>query len=834
MPLPEPAPSNFESGMHVAGLPAISAAEADAASALILGTVPLGGAGAGCIEVAADARLRHISINNNRNPALWIPDSPNTFMAIRFALEGEAPRSYILQRDSRSQNTGVMPLQRIPKGAFSSRGIFPLLHFFAHAKELPFSAVWMHFSPIIPFDLEASVLPLILSSVVVRSRSRRPAQVSLLFHLEHLCGRHGEDPLLPRPISARYIEEEEQRVALKEEVPPHLHNALLFESGGNPRQPRDLDGSYCLAVRSGKQEVSVGAYNASEPARCAEFWHHFMATGKVPTGLVGAKAEYGAVCMQFDLPPKEERQADFVWSWHYPQFHAPDGESMGNGYTALVRDAVDAAQKGMRYGGYYHRAVSDWQQRLTSSTLPKWLVKELINSARIFARNGLYADDGRFGLQASPLDTRVGDIASRLYGSLGTLLFLPRFEEEELTLALRARDPRNPDVLCHSLGMASLHNPQAGAEADQMHIAAQLIVSTYRNYLFTGSIVHARKRFALVRAIMHAVAALDRDGDGFPEGTEQNAAFKLNASSCSLWLLAVRCYILLAHEREAPEEAAMAEQLFKRAKESFERLFWREQFGCYALWREGHEPDDESCAQIRFHLGQLAGEWQSELLGLGPLHQPDHVSRTLELMARQFEADIGSMTPNMFADTDAVNRIMGHAGCLLIYRNRVDQGLRCISRLLARCEQVHGAARRQRSSSLAVWHVLQAIHGTMLVAPRQQLRVMPHLPPEIPYLACPLFTPGGLCWLKYHVEDVDNANRQRCHLSFDSPTSIASVIMRVPPATMRVKVKCEMPDGQVHCRVEVGPGDGCKHAIITLDRPVHVGSAFSVELVAEP
>jgi uncharacterized protein (DUF608 family) len=827
--MPPPLPAGFDANSaRVTGAAAISAAEAENASALIVGTVPLGGAGAGSVEVAADARMRHISINNNRNPAEWIPSSPNSFMALRFAQEGQKPLLYILQRDSRTQNTGLVPLPRIPKSAFSSKGIFPLLHFFAHSRELPFSAVWMHFSPMVPFDLEASVLPLILSSAVIRNRTEAPAEVSLMFHLEHLCGRKGEDALIARPISGRYIEEEERAVMGHEEIPAHMHNALLFESD---HRQSESSATHCIAVRSGKHPVSVGAYNASEPLRCNEFWEHFAATGKVPTGLVGGEAEFGAVCVEFTLPPKEERQADFVWSWHAPAYTAGE-ETVRNGYTTLVRDAVDGAQRGLRFGGYYHRAVSSWQQRLHASTMPHWLVKELINSARIFTRNGLYADDGRFGLQASPLDTRVGEIASRLYGSFGTLLFLPRFEEEELSLALRAREPGAPDLLCHSLGKASLHNPQAGSESDQMQIAAHLVVSSYRNYLFSGSMVHARKRFAMLRAIMHAVAELDFDRDGFPEGREANGALRLNASTCGLWLLAVRCYIHLARDRDAEDEALMAEQLHQRAKENFERYFWREELGAYALWREGHEPEDESAPQIRFHLGQLAGEWYSAVLGLGPQHDPQRVERTLDVIAAQFEEDLQNLTPNMFADTDALNRVMAHAGCLLIYRDRVELGLKLISWLLQSCEKVHGAARRQRSSSLAVWHVLHAVHGTTLVMPRQQLRVIPHLPPNIQFMATPVFTPAGLCWLKYKVE-TGQGHRQRFHIQFDSPANILSVLMRVPEETMRVRALCEVPDGPLPCRVEILPGSGERFVLITLEREQYVSSAFSVDLLAE-
>ena len=814
------------------GAPSIPAAKLEAASAMILGTVPMGGAGTGCIEVAADGRFRQLSINNNRNPSQWISASPNTFLAVRVAYEGEPPIGYILQRDSRSQNTGLVPLSRIPKEAFNSRGIFPLLHFFAHAESLPFGAVWMLFAPVIPFDVEASVLPMLLSRVVMRNRSKKPATVSVMFHLEHLCGRQGEDPLIPRPVSARHIEEEDAPPPKPGEPTPH--NSLLFESGASAKEWRDCDGEQCITVRGrGEGIVSVGAYNATNMDRCLEFWDHFMARGDLPTGLVGGAAEYGAVCWRFTLQSKEERQTDFVWTWNCPDFHAHDGESMGNGYSCLMEDAVATARRGLKHGKYYHDSVLDWQQRLHTSTLPKWLVKELINSARVFTRNGLYSDDARFGMQASPLDLRVGDVATRLYSSFGTLLFLPRFEEEELSLACRARDPRNPTKLCHSLGIGSLHHPQAELdEAGQMLLAANLAISAYRNYLLTGSLVHARKRFSTLHDSIQSAIALDYDNDGFPEGGAEHAALHLNASSCGLWMLGLRCYALLAYDRDARLDAEHAEKMYSRAQGAFESYFWNAAQGTYCLWREGHQPDDESAAELRFHLGQMAGEWQAGLLGLGPLHPTEHIAKTLHHLAARLDDDVSTMSPNLFADPDGVNRAMAHAGSLLVHRDRVTVGLKLIERMLSRCERVHGAGRRQRTSSLAVWHVFQAIHGVTLNMARQQLRVLPHLPPEVQYLSTPVFTPAGLCWLKYH-SDPGPPFRQRIHVSFDSPTNIASILVRLPLKATKMSVVCEMPDGKVPCKTDVMPGEQHRLGLITLERALYAGSAFSLDITAE-
>src|SRR5690242_2093706 len=61
--------------------------------------VPLGGIGAGCIEVGEDACFRNITINNNRTAASRIPLAPGAFVAVRAATR-TATATRILQANT--------------------------------------------------------------------------------------------------------------------------------------------------------------------------------------------------------------------------------------------------------------------------------------------------------------------------------------------------------------------------------------------------------------------------------------------------------------------------------------------------------------------------------------------------------------------------------------------------------------------------------------------------------------------------------------------------------------------------------------------------------------
>jgi len=777
------------------------------------GTVPLGGVGAGCAEFGADSRVKTLSIFNNRAPETVVRASPDSFLAVRYEQEGEA-RCIALQREADSEEQSRTPLHRVHKDAFQCHGIFPMLHFSARSDKLPVSIVWTYFSPLIPFDHEASVMPAVLAGVRVRNRSSRPMRVSALLHWENYpCPASGVAPSGATRFAA--VDEEDPLASVRDEHSGEPPNALLFERGEIAPQ-----GELCIAARATQHtDVSVGAYAAGDAHEASTFWRHFADMGSVPSGRAGGSgAEFGAVCSSFLLGPKEERSIDFVLAWHFPGF-AADGQQAGHGYAALLPSAEAVARRALRHAAYYHQSVADWQNRLTASTLPKWLVKELINSARVFVRQGLYSGDGRFALQRDWDEPAAGEVADRLYTSLSTLLFFPRFEEEELGKLLRSRDTAQPGALCARLGRLDAHAPEYGGDSPLL-LAANLAISAYRNHRMTGSLVRIQKLFPFLRDMMRNEMQDDEDGDGIPDTPG------LTAHAAGLWLLALGCYARMADERDEKIEAERFRETFRRAQAAFERLFWDAKAGCYR--EQAVEATEAMPHSARY--GALAGQWQSDALGLGPMLQPARIAASVDALYKRILLDLEQAPEALFTHPDTAHYAIAHAGCLLIQRDRAREGLDVIHKLL-QASEAGGAQRAQRSSALSIWHVLHAITGVHLDMAAGQLRVTPHLPPQVDSLGSPVFTPACLAWLKYKV-DTAPQYRQRVHLAFDSPTNLKSVLLRIPADIEAVEVSCEVPEGPVGCQVILRPGEYFREAVITLDRPQFAGGGFSLDLRA--
>lgn len=777
------------------------------------GTVPLGGVGAGCIEFGADSRPVTLSIFNNRAPETVVPASANTFMAVRYEQEG-VPQCVALQRAGADEAESDTPLPCVPKEAFECHGIFPMLHFSAHAEPLPVVLVWTYFSPVIPFDHEASLMPAVLAGVRIRNRTSKPMRVSALLHWENYAS-----PGTGRAPSGKtrfaLIDEEDPLASVRDTQRAEPPNTLLFE-----RSDICAGGEVAIAARTADDtEISLGAYAAGEEQEALNFWQTFVSMGRVPVGRAGGiGAHFGAVCASFELGPKQERSVDFVLSWHFAEC-AAGGKHVGAGYAVLLGSCEAVAWRALRHAGYYHQSVADWQKRLTSSTLPKWLVKELINSARVFVRQGLYTGDGRFALQRDWADPAAGEVADRVYNSLGTLLFFPRFEEEELSKLVRARDTGQPGAICARLGRLDAHTPEFGGEP-AMLLAANLVISAFRNHRMTGSLVRIQKLYPFLRDMVRTVLQQDENGDGIPDAPETSA------HACSLWVLALGCYAKLAEERDDKIEAERFRDTFRRAQAAFELRFWDEGATCY---RE-HDATGPERPDAASRYGALAGQWLSDSLGLGNLFAAARIASSLEVLYKRLLVDLDRDPKLLLATPDLLNYTLAHAGCLLIQRGRAREGLEVIQRLVLAAES-STEPRPQRSSALAVWHVLQAVTGVHLDMASGQIRVIPNLPAQVDYISSPVFTPVCLAWLKYKVEYAP-AYRQRLHLAFDSPTNLKTVLLRIPGDITAIDVVCEVPEGRVGCQAALRPAGNFNEAVITLDRPQFAGGGFSLEVRA--
>lgn len=780
--------------------------------------IPLGGLGAGCVELGSDAFFRNITINNNRTPGTRIPVSEASFFALRIETETRTYARLLQRRLVSASAEGLAALPRLHPHEYEWQGVYPVAHYALKDPRCPATIAWGAFSPIIPFDLEASTLPAFFASVHCANSTGEPMRVSVAFNWENLCGRTATClPMRPAAIVPLSIEEWEEAAALQgnrplDEEKEVFHtlpcNALVFEMEDGEEE--NADGQHCLSVRyRPDDEVSVLSWDHGDAESCRMFWRVFSEQGRLMPFVPGERGETsGAVCVSFLLQPGEGRRIDYQLSWYCPRFQV-HGVNLGNHYATRFSNAAEVARQTLRHYKYYFTSVEGWQNRLLTAHLPAWLRHLLINCNSVFSTNTLYTADGYFEVFASPEEAMPGRLGDRLYSTLGTLLFFPRLEENQL---FRQVQGRLPGVAEGSVASLSPFVPKG--DRNEVMETAQFVLSAYRNFIFTGSLAKIRALLPLMQRPLKSIMALDHDGDGLPEGLESAVTYDgvavqgLDCLSAGLWVTALQALSRLMGMLKRGDKVEEFRQQAQKAAAAFEKGYWDEDRGFYRLARMDRGPQEPLC-----HPGQLGGAWYAEFLGLGRLFDPDHISRALDAIAARYPRE-GVLPAGVENAWLCPAYDSAHYAGLRIVRGGCLDGLGAVNGFLQhpnypadsfsgpplRIPLVPGERgkvfREPHAAGLSMWHLLFAIEGFDICIPEKRMRLAPNLPADVGPVKLPLFLPSCLGTIEFKQEAVPKY-QQTVVLTFDSPMAVETVELRIPGHVTHVDVKCASAEGDL-------------------------------------
>ena len=803
--------------------------------------VPLGGMGAGAVEWGADGRFRNITINNNRESGSGIPVSAHSFLAVRTATP-ERIYSRILQQEFSPQDEATES-KRLPRDLYDWQGLYPRSDFRLNDPACPAKISWSGFFPFIPYDYEASSLPLFFAGVQVVNPTAEPLDVAVLFCWENLCGHAlGITPPQWAPIEAVPLRVQERRHEMEspageETDEAEVLNALRF--GANDAVRTDHDGEYCLAVQPHEgTEIDLLAWDPEHLGDWRTFWNAFRLKGSFSgVTMLSDRPRCGVVCNSFRLAPGEEYRVDFVLAWHCPQF-VRGRANQGNVYANKFPNALEVARHGLRNIGYFSSSVEAWHRRYLLSSLPPWFTRLLLNSSHIFTTNTLRTRAEGFGMAASPTTPHMAPVDLRLFYSLGLLLFFPRLEAQEMEEIATAKNPHAAELLCAHLGEMCLHRPEyTGDQSDHVVRTAHIVLSAYRDFVFTGSLTHVQSLFAKLQAAMANVLAMDVNRDGLPDLSERTRSYDgiehrgLSSYAASLWVAATRAFALLSLELRTLAEGERYKRVHVAARQSFERLYWDEGRGYYrfaVVAGEHGATQDATC-----HLGQLAGQWYADFLQLGLLFPRRNILSAIEAMQRALEG----------AEVEWPSLSTIQLACLQIRHNDAGLGLASVERQYQRLRHTPGHLfnpelawglltenDRRHSSTLSIWYVLQALQGVSMHVPKKRLTIWPRTPREQPFPKMPIVLPSCMGHLEFR-EEHEGLYKQIVQLSFDSPVTITSIRLKLPPHIRQCSVACELDTGPLKLAQEIKMVDGELRLTLSSRRPFNISSQLSIEVV---
>jgi len=829
------------------------------------------------LELGADARFRNLTINNNRTAASRIPFAPGAFIAVRAASGGDST-TRILQPDTSIpfKNAGIFPPYTSAEEQ-SWYGLYPSSNFQLLPGNFPVDLQWSCLAPIIPYDTEASILPLMMCVLRFTNSSRESYEISGLFNWENLRGctanETPDDRGKIKPVVYTEVDETLHSGASPSTVPMGIPTQLMGISFGLGEPcASNAEGSYCLvATPENGTHTTHASWRRKSEKDIKHIWESFEQRGSLPDTISSDPlAHCGSVCTSAYIGPGETRQLMFLLTWHCPKY-VVKGRDLGNGYVSEYVNAMHVAEYGIKHCKYFVKAISGWHSRFLQSSLPNWYTRMLINNCHVFSTNSLLTRDGEFAMVETPQDPEVGVLDRSFYSSIGTLLFFPGFAERELELFAQTEGESAPGRMYRDLGRGTVRDPGYGSGLDEMtDLGAKFILMAYRNFMLTGKTVNLIALFPRLQEVMRHAMGGDKDRDGIPDAIGDTTTFRgwemygLSSYTGGLWIDAMIAYAKMARHLKHEEEARFYEARAKNALGHFEGRLWIEDEGYYRLYSQtsnaagDHPLSDDACMS-----GQLAGAWYADFLNLDAGFSQDRICRALDAIERIDQRPAGIAKGYMpdgkpcqnpagsgtepDADKAWPSYTVSYVACPQIYRGSVDKGMEMVRTVY---QNVHvrqqrtynqalawdpdrnepcGSKQDRHMGALAAWHSLYALQGFSLNVPEQKLKICPRLPEGVNHLSAPLFTPLTFGWMTYDVIQ-GPPYRQELRVTFESPMFIRTLELSVPKSVRNPNVRLLINDDPARLEAELIQAEPDNRLLITLELPLQVQHPIEITI----
>jgi non-lysosomal glucosylceramidase len=338
--------------------------------------VPLGGIGAGTVELRADGSLRDWNIFNNSPAGGRRVQLDDALLGIR-----AGGRAWTLRTHPPRGLPGVAALRYA--------GAFPVSRLTLEDPEVPVGVELYAYSEFHVRDPDGSATPAAIFTFRFRNPSDRAIEAAAMF-------------LLPNAIGGRFDGAE---------------GLVLSKPGTDPD-------SGSLVLRPDAGTASWGS--AREPA---DLWKEFAAEGKLPG--IGDGQAFGALAASLELPPRDTGTVTFVLAWHFPaRRHA--GEPIGNRYAANFGDAREVAGRVLGRLPETWRGIEEWGRICCDNSLPDWLRSALLNGHANFFHTTIWARDGRFRQWEAFSCPNLHPMHIHFYRSLPYTLFFPSLQKDSL------------------------------------------------------------------------------------------------------------------------------------------------------------------------------------------------------------------------------------------------------------------------------------------------------------------------------------------------------------------------------------------------------------------
>ncbi|MFH1784385.1 MAG: GH116 family glycosyl hydrolase [bacterium] len=634
----------------------------------VLSGIPLGGIGAGKIEILPTGMLSFFSYQNNwRTPLGDLKEgSYGNHFAI-FCDSGERKICKLLQ------TAGVGKYPTVESILF--KGSFPVANLKYQDSELPVEVSLEATSSFVPYLYKESAIPGAVFTFYIKNPSQKTVTVALMAtgrntsgSLNNNIGRYNE-----------VFEDDEALGVTFYSTKPLAHDFAAGELSISAEK-KSGDVSYM-----GEWNLKKQSFMTALTAIRLDAWKYFSADGTLPNTntkkVVEGQGEdlAAAVSVKCTLEAGQQKQIKFFYSWYAPNHYE------GHIYEKWFKSSREVGKFLRDNADSLREKTLAWHEIIDKSPVDGWLKDALKNNLYVMFSSSWWTRDDKFSLYEAPMICPLmGTLDVRFYGSIPVALLFPELDRRAILQFSQAQ--RDDGYLPHDLGWERLDLANDGTTSPPKwkDLNSKFVLMAYRDYLWSGNEFTVKDLYPSIKKAIRWLFTTDKNGDGLPdnEGADQTfdlwEFFDTNAYTSGLFLAALKAATKIAKLNDDEGFASECRQWFEKGQKSFEEQLWTGKFykNC-----SGSERRDISCT-----LSQLNGQWYAHMLGLGYIVNPERVKQALESI---FELNVSkcqygglnSVLPDgTIDDSSGHSRViwpaMNYALCALaIYEDMADKGL---------------------------------------------------------------------------------------------------------------------------------------------------------------
>lgn len=749
--------------------------------------VPLGGIGAGKIDLCPDGAFRNMTFQNSTDVPISGKQrdefSETGIEEAFFAVAVEGAGAKMLK----VKDKGDLPGFTLDQMTF--KGLYP----FASIEFEEFGGMEIAleaFSPILLDDPHPqylnSSLPAFIVSVKMTNNSNETKKVAALMSFPNIIGIGGY------PKTRMYDPRGNEMYSSISE-----QGASILYTHKRPKVDVRIEGEMeltALPTLGNELSTEVGWWKAN---KLEDFGKEFKLPGTVADEVLTAagavkQGSMGSVAGSNLVKPGKTFEQKFILSWYFPKRRTNDNpDVIDKNFYAADFNTVQAVTKYVKENlSMLYNGTKEWQQRFEDANLPDWFSIKLINNISTLSANSVYLADGRFSINEAPTNMRgcMGTIDQRAASnSIYTFAFpnlakseLQMFNETQIMKDSKERYSKHFNMrtgkidlmldrfgaIKHDIGRDDFEGGMGPSNhwktTHWPDIGTVYILQSYAHAAWTNDKAYLKEVYPRMLAALEFQNKLDQNDNGIADlwgsgcCTYDSRVFQFFGDSpfiATLHLAAIRAVQKTAKILGDEVSIKILEADFDKTSKTLETLLWNEELGQYdkfvdllhKTW-DGTKKEHQERSTNRM-IAQIAGNWFVNQLNLEPIIDAQKADKVLEGLYKHNVAPM-EFTPNNEVGPDK-NKPHSwpyyaetYYAANAIYEGRVDEGMEMEKRFAKGMFQHSGQVWDARlywgeegngtqgwgrwyMSTPSSWFVLQALAGVHYDGLTQTLTVRP-------------------------------------------------------------------------------------------------------------